>query len=97
MSLERGGVQAQFINRLPPTPDSDTLGPTLRWLEENCGRPLTLADIATHAAMSNRAVSRRFQDHLGTSPMRWPVAIPALVFMTNGPPNATGSRIGSPL
>jgi transcriptional regulator GlxA family with amidase domain len=71
MSLERSGGQAQFINRLPATPESGGLAPLLSWIEEHCHEDLALTDIAANASLSVRTLNRRFQDLLGVSPMRW--------------------------
>ncbi len=71
MPLEREGGQAQFIIHEPPTPESMTLEPLLRWMEENACRELTLEDIATQARMSTRTFSRRFREQTGTTPMQW--------------------------
>ncbi|MFD5426021.1 GlxA family transcriptional regulator [Streptomyces sp. NPDC127084] len=72
MPLEREGGQAQFIvHEQPPAPAGAALEPLLRWMEENAGRELTLADIASHAGMSARTVNRRFREQMGTSPLQW--------------------------
>ncbi|EPX64585.1 Transcriptional regulator, AraC family [Cystobacter fuscus DSM 2262] len=52
MPLERDGGQSQFILHAPPAPDGSSLEPLLRWLDENLHEPLTLEDIARHAALS---------------------------------------------
>lgn len=72
VALEREGGQAQFIAYpLPPVPAGATLEPLLDWMAENCGRDLTLADIAAHAGTSARTLNRRFRDQLGTTPLQW--------------------------
>ncbi|MEU4712893.1 helix-turn-helix domain-containing protein [Micromonospora purpureochromogenes] len=71
MPLERAGGQAQFIAHEPPPPAENGLQPLLAWLTDNLHRPLTLADIAAHAAMSTRSLSRHFRDQTGTTPLRW--------------------------
>ncbi|WP_017588025.1 GlxA family transcriptional regulator [Nocardiopsis ganjiahuensis] len=72
MPLEREGGQAQFIaHEPPPVPDGAAWEPLLEWLEENSGRDLTLADIAAHAGVSTRTLSRRFREQTGTTPLRW--------------------------
>ncbi|MFI2029859.1 GlxA family transcriptional regulator [Streptomyces buecherae] len=47
------------------------LEPTVRWLEANLHRPLTLTDIAAHARLSVRSLNRRFRDHTGHSPLQY--------------------------
>jgi len=72
MPLEREGGQAQFIvHDPPPTPRGSILEPTLSWMEEHCGRDLTLQDIAAHAGMSARTLNRRFREQTGTTPLQW--------------------------
>ncbi len=71
MPPQRDGGQAQFIRHEDP-PDGDTaLQPTLAWLEANLNRPLTLDDIARHASVSVRTLTRRFREQAGTTPQRW--------------------------
>lgn len=72
VALEREGGQAQFIaHPVPPAPAGATLDPLLRWLADNCGRDLTLADIAAEARMSTRTLNRRFREQMGTTPLQW--------------------------
>lgn len=71
MPLERAGGQAQFINHEPPAPAGTSLQPLLAWLTDNLHRHLTLADIADHASMSTRSLSRHFRQQTGTTPLRW--------------------------
>jgi transcriptional regulator GlxA family with amidase domain len=71
MPLERDGGQSQFILHAPPAPDGSSLEPLLRWLDENLHEPLTLEDIARHAALSVRTLNRRFREQMGTTPLQW--------------------------
>ncbi|MGP3999213.1 GlxA family transcriptional regulator [Streptomyces sp. 8N706] len=72
MPLEREGGQAQFIvHEQPPSPRGSLMEPVLRWMEENCGKELTLDDIAAHAGMSTRTLNRRFREQTGTTPLQW--------------------------
>jgi transcriptional regulator GlxA family with amidase domain len=72
MALEREGGQAQFIvHEHPPTPRGSLMEPVLRWMEDNCGKELTLDDIAAHAGMSSRTLNRRFREQTGTTPLQW--------------------------
>jgi transcriptional regulator GlxA family with amidase domain len=71
MPLERSGGQAQFINHVPPNPSGASLDPLLRWLDANHHRPLTLAQMAEHAAMSTRTLNRQFREQVGTTPIAW--------------------------
>jgi transcriptional regulator GlxA family with amidase domain len=72
MPLEREGGQAQFIvHDLPPAPSGATLEPLLHWLEDHCGRDLSLDEIAAQAGMSTRTLNRRFREQTGTTPLQW--------------------------
>lgn len=67
----RDGGQAQFIER--PVPDSadDSLEPTRAWALERLGQPLTVADMARHACVSERTFARRFVAETATTPLQW--------------------------
>ena len=68
----RDGGQAQFIDQpLPSRAGSDLLGETLEWMERNVAEPLTVEQLASHAAMSPRTFARRFRETTGTTPHRW--------------------------
>jgi transcriptional regulator GlxA family with amidase domain len=71
MPLERAGGQAQFISHEPPAPARASLQPVLAWLTDNLDTHLTLADIAKHASMSTRSLSRHFRHQTGTTPLQW--------------------------
>lgn len=71
MAPQRAGGQAQFIDHREPIGDAVDLGPTLQWMRDNLATPLTISDIAAHAAMSQRSLSRRFRAQTGTTPQRW--------------------------
>ncbi|MET9552329.1 helix-turn-helix domain-containing protein [Streptomyces sp. NPDC006645] len=67
----RDGGQAQYIERpLPPATGTGT-GPTRDWALQRLQLPLSLPELATHAAMSPRTFARRFQEETGQSPGRW--------------------------
>ncbi|MBM7171227.1 helix-turn-helix domain-containing protein [Streptomyces sp. G44] len=75
MPPQRVGGQAQFIEyRAPGGGDSSDLGPTLRWMRDELGKPLGLTDIAAHAMMSRRSLARHFRAQTGTTPLRWLLA-----------------------
>jgi transcriptional regulator GlxA family with amidase domain len=71
MPLERDGGQSQFIAHPPPVDDGSSLQPILRWLEHNLREELSLEDMAKHAKMSVRSLSRRFREQTGTTPLQW--------------------------
>ncbi|MFF5435200.1 GlxA family transcriptional regulator [Streptomyces griseofuscus] len=67
----RDGGQAQYIERpLPPASGTGT-GPTRDWALQRLELPLSLDELAAHAAMSTRTFARRFRDETGLSPGRW--------------------------
>jgi transcriptional regulator GlxA family with amidase domain len=67
----RDGGQAQFIDRpLPADADASTAA-TREWALANLDRSLTLSDLAGHANMSVRTLSRRFRAEIGNSPTQW--------------------------
>lgn len=67
----RDGGQAQFVDAPMPRGETDTLGPLLDWALANLDQPLTLDDLARHAAVSTRTLVRRFQAATGTTPLQW--------------------------
>ncbi|GAA0713885.1 helix-turn-helix domain-containing protein [Dactylosporangium roseum] len=71
MAPQRAGGQAQFIEHQVPIGDTDGLGSTLQWMQDNLDKPLRLADIAAKATMSTRSLSRQFRARTGTTPLRW--------------------------
>jgi transcriptional regulator GlxA family with amidase domain len=70
MAPHRGGGQAQFVER-PLPPDSGGLVATRAWMLEHLDQPLTVADMARHAVVSERSFARHFRAETGTSPLRW--------------------------
>ncbi|MCX4617513.1 GlxA family transcriptional regulator [Streptomyces mirabilis] len=67
----RPGGQSQFIETPLPPERGTSLAPTRAWALEHLDRPLTLADLAGHAKMSVRTLSRRFHAETGLSPLQW--------------------------
>ncbi|MFJ5258852.1 GlxA family transcriptional regulator [Streptomyces sp. NPDC088387] len=67
----RPGGQTQFTHTpLPPergTGCADTRG----WAMRNLDQPLTLTDLARHAGVSVRTLTRRFHAESGVSPLQW--------------------------
>ncbi|WP_308190451.1 helix-turn-helix domain-containing protein [Pseudonocardia sp. TRM90224] len=48
-----------------------TLAATRAWASSRLDAPLTLSDLASHARMSTRTLTRRFRSETGTSPLQW--------------------------
>ncbi|MFJ3445526.1 GlxA family transcriptional regulator [Streptomyces sp. NPDC086081] len=67
----RDGGQAQYIEQPVPEEGAASTVATRAWALERLGEPLTLADLAGHARMSQRTFARRFHDEVGLSPGRW--------------------------
>ena len=68
----RDGGQAQFAHSpVAPTVDGDPLAPVLEWMLEHLDQPVTVAQLARMAVMSERSFARRFGQLTGTTPLRW--------------------------
>lgn len=67
----RDGGQAQYIEQPVPERSVSATAATRQWALERLHLPLTQADLADHARMSQRTFARRFRDEVGLSPGRW--------------------------
>src|SRR5688500_162568 len=68
----RDGGQSQFVQAPVPTcADDDPMAGALDWAVEHLDRPLSVEQLARHAAMSPRTFARRFRDVTGTTPPQW--------------------------
>ncbi|EHK88650.1 AraC family transcriptional regulator [Saccharomonospora azurea SZMC 14600] len=68
----RDGGQAQYLQApVPPATPHGSTAPTRDWALRHLDRPLSLADLAEHAAMSTRSFTRRFRQEVGLSPHQW--------------------------
>lgn len=67
----REGGQAQYIERSVAVSEGNGLAATMNWALGRLDSPLTVADLARNAAVSERTLVRRFQTEIGTSPLRW--------------------------
>lgn len=70
----RDGGQAQFIERPVPSRSDGRLAPLLDVMRERLDRPMTIAQLASEAAMSERTFLRRFREMTGTTPGEWLVS-----------------------
>jgi transcriptional regulator GlxA family with amidase domain len=68
---QRGGGQAQFVERAVPEPADGGLGATRTWMLERLEQPLTVAEMARHAVRSERSFARHFRAETGSTPLRW--------------------------
>ncbi|GHD68861.1 transcriptional regulator FtrA [Jeongeupia chitinilytica] len=67
----RDGGQQQYIERPLPRFDNNRLAQTMDWMRARAVEPLTLAQMAGHAAMSPRTFLRQFRDATGATPYDW--------------------------
>jgi transcriptional regulator GlxA family with amidase domain len=67
----RGGGQAQFIERAVSPARGDGLEATRAWMLDRLAEPLTVPEMARHAARSERSFARHFRAEAGTTPLRW--------------------------
>jgi transcriptional regulator GlxA family with amidase domain len=67
----RDGGQAQYVERPVAEPGAGPLQEVLAWMERHLAEPVTIAQLARMAAMSERTFARRFVQETGTTPQRW--------------------------
>ncbi|MCH0563071.1 MULTISPECIES: helix-turn-helix domain-containing protein [unclassified Streptomyces] len=70
-AAHRDGGQQQFVERPVPHIRDESLAPVLTWAQERLGEPLTVADLAARARVSQATLHRRFRAQLGTTPLAW--------------------------
>ncbi|HEX2312919.1 MAG TPA: helix-turn-helix domain-containing protein [Thermomonospora sp.] len=71
VSPVRHGGQAQFVEAPLPRENGTSLAATRAWALERLEEPLTLRELAAHARVSVRTLTRRFQAETGMSPLQW--------------------------
>lgn len=67
----RTGGQAQYLPKTSSLAQGDALAATREWALKRLDQPLTVSDLAAHAAMSRRTFLRRFAEEAGSSPLQW--------------------------
>ncbi|MFF0492647.1 GlxA family transcriptional regulator [Nocardia sp. NPDC004068] len=67
----RPGGQAQFIETPVPPETGTSLAETRAWALARLDEPLTLRELAAHAHVSTRTLTRRFRTETGSSPLQW--------------------------
>ena len=67
----RPGGQAQFTQTPLPAETGSSFAETRAWVMTRLDQPLTLTDLARHAAVSVRTLTRRFHAETGLSPLQW--------------------------
>ncbi|MCP2203364.1 GlxA family transcriptional regulator [Lentzea flava] len=71
VAAPRPGDQAQVVDTPVPATEDTSLAATREWALRRLDEPLTLADLAAHARVSVRTLTRRFHAETGLSPLRW--------------------------
>ncbi|GHA17263.1 AraC family transcriptional regulator [Streptomyces spiroverticillatus] len=99
MPPHREGCQLQYAELPAAEPVADSLAPLLDWLADRLDEPVTVADMALHAQVSARTLTRRFTEQLGISPGRWLLdrridATRALLEETDLPVETIAHRVG---
>lgn len=74
IAAHRDGDQAQYVHAEPLEDRAAWLDNLRAWLRENLHRPLTLTELGRAANLSPRTLARRFEQDVGTTPMRWVAA-----------------------
>ncbi|MCD9879041.1 GlxA family transcriptional regulator [Streptomyces guryensis] len=67
----RPGGQTQFTHTPLPPERGTVCADTRGWAMRNLDKPLSLADLARHAGVSVRTLTRRFHAESGVSPLQW--------------------------
>ncbi|NRQ33043.1 transcriptional regulator FtrA [Nonomuraea sp. NN258] len=71
----REGGQAQFIQAaVTPVTDDDAVTRAMGWALGHLAEPITVADLARVACMSERSFIRHFKRQTGTSPLKWVIS-----------------------
>lgn len=71
VAAPRPGDQAQVVDTPLPATEDTSLAATREWALRRLDEPLTLTDLAAHARVSVRTLTRRFHAETGQSPLRW--------------------------
>ncbi|MGR6915913.1 helix-turn-helix domain-containing protein [[Actinomadura] parvosata] len=96
----REGGQAQFIQAaVTPVEDDDAVARAMAWAMDHLATPITVAELASVAHMSERTFIRRFKLRTGTSPLRWVIsqrvaASLPLLESTAAPVEEIGAAVG---
>jgi transcriptional regulator GlxA family with amidase domain len=67
----RVGDQRQFIEAAPVPPADDAIAAAQQWMLASLAEPLTVAQMAARAQMSERSFHRHFTQRAGASPLAW--------------------------
>ncbi|WP_049562489.1 helix-turn-helix domain-containing protein [Nonomuraea sp. SBT364] len=96
----REGGQAQFVEAaVTPVGEDGAVARAMAWALAHLARPITVADLAGVAHLSQRSFIRHFKRQTGTSPLRWVIAqriaasLP-LLETTGAPVEEVGAAVG---
>ncbi|MGW0805095.1 helix-turn-helix domain-containing protein [Nonomuraea sp. NPDC002799] len=96
----REGGQAQFIEAaVTPVEDDDAVAKAMAWALAHLAAPISVADLAAVAHLSERSFIRHFRRQTGTSPLRWVISqrvaasLPMLE-STGAPVEEIGAAVG---
>ena len=67
----RDGGQAQYLTRTLPAPRDTTLADTRAWALRGLEEDLTIPELAHHASVSARTLTRLWREETGVSPHQW--------------------------
>ena len=71
MPLHRSGGQAQYVDVPVPQARGDEMTELLAWAMTRVSAGLSVDDLASHAAVSRRTLTRRFRQATGLAPGEW--------------------------
>lgn len=100
LAPHRDGGQAQFIEAAVGRTEGDNrVARSLDWALENLARPISVAELARVANLSERSYLRHFARATGTSPLRWLIgrrlaAARALLETGDAPIEQVGAAVG---
>jgi AraC family transcriptional activator FtrA len=96
----RDGGQAQYIDTPMPTASpAEPIADALAWMTQHLGEQMTIAELASRAAMSQRSFARHFVAATGTTPYQWLLRqriqqAQRLLERTDLPIDAVAERVG---
>jgi transcriptional regulator GlxA family with amidase domain len=71
MPLHRSGGQAQYVDTPLPQARADEMTELLAWATPRVSAGLSVDDLARHASVSRRTLTRRFRQTTGLAPGQW--------------------------
>jgi transcriptional regulator GlxA family with amidase domain len=71
MPLYRSGGQAQYVDVPVPRARGDEMSELLEWALPRIPTRLSVDDLARHASVSRRTLTRRFRQTTGLAPGEW--------------------------